>query len=70
MYVDALTQFGSFIDVSVRVGFLRIFSQRVDICRALRENDVEVHCPAEPGHYDVVHTVELPLQIPPGMLRH
>ncbi|WFC93613.1 hypothetical protein MBRA1_000234 [Malassezia brasiliensis] len=58
--------FGSYVDVTVRVGFLRIFWQRVDICGVLRENDVEVQCPAEPGHYDVVHTVELPSQIPPA----
>lgn len=61
-----LRQFGTYIDLSVRVGFLRIFSQRIDVCEALRENEVEVQCPAAPGHYDVSHTVFLPSQVPPG----
>lgn len=25
-----------------------------------------MQCPVEPGHYTVVHTVELPKEIPPG----
>ncbi|WFC98581.1 meiotic recombination [Malassezia yamatoensis] len=58
--------FGTYVDVSVRVGFLRIFSQRVDVCEALRENNAEVQCPAQPGHYDVTHTALLPSQIPPA----
>ncbi|WFD42669.1 meiotic recombination [Malassezia psittaci] len=58
--------FGTYVDVSVRVGFLRVFSQRVDVCEALRENNAEVQCPAKPGHYDVTHTALLPSQIPPA----
>ncbi|WFD38314.1 uncharacterized protein MJAP1_001265 [Malassezia japonica] len=57
---------GTFIDLSVRVGFLRIFSQRVDVCEALKENDVEIQCPLAPGVYDVKHTAELPAHIPPA----
>lgn len=50
----------------MRLGPLRVFAQKLDLCDTLRENEVAVRCPVAPGHYDVTHTVYLPSQIPPG----
>lgn len=52
--------------MQVRLGPLRVFSQKFNLCETLRENNVTVQCPIAPGHYDVSHTVYLPQQIPPG----
>lgn len=63
---NADAQEGATFDVQVRLGPLRVFSQKFDLCETLRENNVTVQCPVAPGHYDVTHTVYLPQQIPPG----
>lgn len=51
---------GSYVDVSVYLGFLRVYAERMDLCEVLRENNVQVQCPVEPGHYDITHVVEMP----------
>lgn len=66
LYVARLTQHGTYVDVDVRVGFIRILSERYDLCRVLEENAVAVQCPLPPGEYDVSHTALLPKQIPPA----
>lgn len=48
------------------MGILKVHSERVDLCAALAENDVEIQCPLAPGHYDVTHVVDIPARIPPG----
>ncbi|WFD25608.1 hypothetical protein MNAN1_000571 [Malassezia nana] len=57
---------GATLDVQVRLGLLRVFTQKLDLCEVLRENNVTVQCPIAPGHYDVNHTVYLPREIPPA----
>ncbi|WFD17978.1 hypothetical protein MCAP1_000189 [Malassezia caprae] len=57
---------GATFEAQVRLGPLRVFSQKFDLCETLRENNVTVQCPIAPGHYDVSHTVYLPQQIPPA----
>jgi hypothetical protein len=57
---------GSYADVVVKLGFIRLLSRRFDICELARENDAELQCPLKPGQYEITHTVELPREIPPA----
>lgn len=57
---------GSYADVVVKLGFIRLLSRRFDICQLAKDNDAELQCPLEPGHYEITHTVELPKEIPPA----
>ena len=50
----------------MHIGVLKLYSERLDFCDVLRENDVEVQCPIPPGDYDVSHTVLVPARLPPG----
>ncbi|PKI85905.1 Npc2p [Malassezia vespertilionis] len=64
--VDSAVEQGSYIDINVHVGFVRVLSRRFDLCDALVDNNVEVQCPIKPGKYNFSHTVALPREIPPG----
>ncbi|KAL4399998.1 sterol transport protein [Malassezia pachydermatis] len=57
---------GTYLDVDVHIGVLKLYSERLDFCDVLRENDVEVQCPIPPGDYDVSHTVLVPARLPPA----
>lgn len=61
-----ILQEGTFTDVVVKLGFIRLLSKRYDVCQLAEENDAEVKCPLEPGEYELKHTVELPKEIPPA----
>lgn len=57
---------GSYVDVNVYLGFLRLYAERMDLCEVLRENHVEVQCPMEPGQYNITHVIEMPkTRVPP-----
>lgn len=57
---------GSYVDVNVYLGFLRLYAERMDLCDVLRENHVEVQCPMEPGQYNITHVIEMPkTRVPP-----
>ncbi|VVT57861.1 uncharacterized protein SAPINGB_P005906 [Magnusiomyces paraingens] len=55
---------GSYIDVDVRYGFIRLLTQTFDLCEQLKEVDLE--CPLPPGPLHITKTVELPNEIPAG----
>lgn len=57
---------GTYADVIVKLGFIRLLSRRFDVCELARENNAELQCPLPPGEYEMTHTVELPREIPPA----
>lgn len=57
---------GTYADVVVKLGFIRLLSRRFDICQLAEDNDAELKCPLKPGEYELTHTVELPKEIPPA----
>ncbi|UZJ51286.1 hypothetical protein CBS101457_000606 [Exobasidium rhododendri] len=57
---------GTYADVVVKLGFIRLLSRRFDICQLAEENDAELRCPLEPGEYSLTQTVTLPKEIPPA----
>ncbi|WFD33924.1 hypothetical protein MCUN1_000750 [Malassezia cuniculi] len=65
-YTDVLIENGTYADVDVRLGFLKVFSRRLDVCAELVANNVSLQCPIAPGFHRVEHTVLLPHDIPPA----
>lgn len=57
---------GTYADVVVKLGFIRLLSRRFDVCQLAEENDAELKCPKKKGEYEITHTVELPREIPPA----
>lgn len=57
---------GTYADVVVKLGFIRLLSKRFDVCELAEENDAELKCPKKRGEYEITHTVELPREIPPA----
>jgi ML domain len=57
---------GTYADVVVKLGFIRLLSKRFDVCELAEENDAELKCPKKQGEYEITHTVELPREIPPA----
>jgi len=57
---------GAYVDVTVKVGRIKILSKRLDICQEAQNADAEIQCPVEPGPHSVVQTVLLPKEIPPA----
>lgn len=58
---------GAYIDVEVRLGYIRLLSQTFDLCETLEDNDIEgLSCPIEPGEYNIKKIVEIPGEVPPG----
>lgn len=58
---------GSYVDVEVRLGLIRLLTQRFDLCETLDDNDVEgLECPLETGNYKLHKKVQIPDAVPPG----
>lgn len=58
---------GAYIDVEVRLGYIRLLTQTFDLCETLDENDVEgLKCPVQPGIYNLAKEVAIPAEVPPG----
>ncbi|CAC37423.1 Phosphatidylglycerol/phosphatidylinositol transfer protein [Schizosaccharomyces pombe] len=56
---------GSYVDIQVKYGFVRIVNERLDICDKAYEL-AAVECPVEPGIITKQATISLPWAIPPG----
>ncbi|KZV96819.1 hypothetical protein EXIGLDRAFT_642868, partial [Exidia glandulosa HHB12029] len=56
---------GAFVDITVKLGLIKIHTERVDICKIVEENG-ERECPLEPGEYTVNQTVTIPGVAPLG----
>ncbi|KIP12433.1 hypothetical protein PHLGIDRAFT_81580 [Phlebiopsis gigantea 11061_1 CR5-6] len=55
---------GAYADVSVKVGRIQLIHREFDLCEEARNAHTDIQCPVEEGEYTVVHTVELPKEIP------
>jgi len=63
---DSVVEDGAYADVSVKVGLIKILQKEFDLCEEARNANLTVQCPIEKGDYEVVHTVDLPKEIPPA----
>ncbi|CBQ69689.1 related to phosphatidylglycerol/phosphatidylinositol transfer protein [Sporisorium reilianum SRZ2] len=57
---------GTFADVIVKLGYIRLLARRFDVCEEARQNNADLQCPLSAGEYELEHTVALPREIPPG----
>ncbi|QEU61664.1 Npc2 [Kluyveromyces lactis] len=58
---------GAYIDIEVRLGYIKLISQTYDLCEQLEENDIDgLKCPIEEGVYELNKIVEIPSEVPPG----
>ncbi|KAI6047568.1 ML domain-containing protein [Pisolithus marmoratus] len=62
--VNEVVEDGSYADVTVKLGLVKLLTKRFDICDEARAANASVQCPVEKGHYTVVQTVKLPKEIP------
>uniref|UniRef100_A0A1D1ZGK6 Phosphatidylglycerol/phosphatidylinositol transfer protein n=1 Tax=Anthurium amnicola TaxID=1678845 RepID=A0A1D1ZGK6_9ARAE len=54
---------GSYVDVVVKLGLIRLLQRRYDLCDEVTK--VDKQCPLE-GYQTLHHSLELPKEIPPG----
>ncbi|SCU78826.1 LANO_0A04148g1_1 [Lachancea nothofagi CBS 11611] len=58
---------GAYVDVEVRLGYIKLLSQTYDLCEELENNDIDgLKCPIQAGDYKIDKTVEIPQEVPPG----
>ncbi|KAJ1035989.1 hypothetical protein NDA13_000644 [Ustilago tritici] len=57
---------GTFADVVVKLGLIRLLARRFDVCEEARTNNADLQCPISAGDYELEQTVALPREIPPG----
>lgn len=58
---------GAYVNVEVRLGYIKLLTQTYDLCETLEENNVDnLTCPLKAGLYSVVKEVEIPAEVPPG----
>ncbi|KAB8215446.1 ML domain-containing protein [Aspergillus novoparasiticus] len=55
---------GSYVDVVVKLGLIKLLKKEFDACETLRNYNSTIQCPVAPGSYEVTHTVDLPREIP------
>jgi len=53
---------GSYIDLTVKLGLIKLLQQRLDLCEQVEK--VGKKCPLEKGRQELKHTVTLPKEIP------
>ncbi|GAV52230.1 hypothetical protein ZYGR_0AG02210 [Zygosaccharomyces rouxii] len=58
---------GAYVDVEVRLGYIRLLYNTYDLCEQLEEHDVDdLKCPVKPGTYTLKKEVSIPAEVPPG----
>ncbi|KAF7966655.1 hypothetical protein HWV62_37549 [Athelia sp. TMB] len=55
---------GAYVDVTVKLGLIKLLHKQFDLCQEAREAQADVQCPVEAGDYEVSQTVALPKEIP------
>lgn len=55
---------GAYIDVVVKLGLIKLLTQRFDLCEEVSE--IDLSCPVKGGPKQIVKDVEMPKMIPPG----
>ncbi|CAG8644759.1 2861_t:CDS:2 [Ambispora gerdemannii] len=63
-YLTERVDVGSYVDITVKLGLIKLLSQRMDLCEQVEK--VDKKCPLEAGPQTLQKTVELPKEIPPG----
>ncbi|RKP38877.1 MD-2-related lipid-recognition domain-containing protein, partial [Dimargaris cristalligena] len=56
---------GSYIDVSVKYGLIKLLTRRFDLCDLVGE--IGLKCPIEEGDIRFSKEVDIPKEIPPGI---
>ncbi|EJD51898.1 hypothetical protein AURDEDRAFT_82809 [Auricularia subglabra TFB-10046 SS5] len=57
---------GTYADVTVKVGLIKLLQKRFDVCEEAENANVDVQCPVDPDTYTITQTVELPKEVPPA----
>ncbi|EPQ60743.1 Phosphatidylglycerol/phosphatidylinositol transfer protein [Gloeophyllum trabeum ATCC 11539] len=65
-YVQEVIEEGAYVDVVVKMGYVKLLSKSFDICEEARKAEASVQCPVQKGDYEVEQVAELPKEIPPG----
>lgn len=66
-YVKDTIKEGAYVDVEVRLGYIKLLTQTYDLCEELENNDIGgLKCPIAAGDYKIEKTVEIPQEVPPG----
>ncbi|KAF7549219.1 hypothetical protein G7Z17_g6529 [Cylindrodendrum hubeiense] len=55
---------GAYVLLTVKYGLIRLISTKADLCEQI--GNVDLECPVEAGDLEIIKTVELPNEIPPG----
>ncbi|KAK4705566.1 ganglioside GM2 activator, partial [Phenoliferia sp. Uapishka_3] len=55
---------GTYADVVVKLGLIKLLTKRFDVCEELAGANATLQCPITPDEYEIVQTVELPVEIP------
>ncbi|KAH7030856.1 ML domain-containing protein [Microdochium trichocladiopsis] len=55
---------GAYVELVVKYGLIRLISTTADFCEQL--GNVDLECPIEKGKLEVVKSVEIPKEVPPG----
>ncbi|SCU80483.1 LADA_0B07734g1_1 [Lachancea dasiensis] len=66
-FVKDTIEEGAYVDVEVRLGYIKLLTQTYNLCEELENNDVGgLKCPIKAGDYIIEKTVEIPKEVPPG----
>jgi hypothetical protein len=65
-YAHEVVKEGAYVDITVKLGLIKLLQKRFDVCEEARNSDVDIECPIEEGPYNVTQTVALPKEIPPA----
>ncbi|KAH8889675.1 hypothetical protein GQ53DRAFT_188086 [Thozetella sp. PMI_491] len=55
---------GSFVNLQVKYGYIRLVNMKADLCDQI--GNVDLECPIKEGILTITKSVELPKEIPPG----
>jgi len=57
---------GAEVDVTVKVGIVKLLTRTFDMCEQARNANASIQCPVAKGDHEIEHTVALPKEIPPA----
>ncbi|KAF9069123.1 ML domain-containing protein [Rhodocollybia butyracea] len=66
---NELIEEGAFVDVTVKLGLIKLLQKSFNVCEEARGANASVQCPVEKGQYVVTQTVDLPKEIPPAKFK-
>lgn len=65
-FLDDEIDKGAYVKLSIRVGYIKLFSITINLCSEFKKNNFELQCPIESGNYNLTTVVEIPKQVPYG----